>query len=225
MGLATGVLFVRPVAAFFGSASISWDAQSCPAGIYTITALARTQSTTKTYSVTTRDVSLPKASVVQQFPELPPGTYQVSATVIGNNGRSFGSETQTVSGLNGGSTISVRTGGARAPAGFARPRNAPEPTPPPRPPSDPRLSPPVDDSATRSATATFRQPVRRTIDDLALDPLLQRLLLQLEMASGPDASDQTWRRVAAVDTDGDGILDFVTIESVTGETWIFQIVR
>ncbi len=235
MGLATGILFVHPVAAFFGATSITWDAQSCPAGIYTITALARTQSTTKTYAVTTRDVSLPKTSVVQEFPDLPPGTYQVSATVIGNNGRAFESETQTVNGLgsgkisgSGGATtqgtiLGRNTAPTRTAAGSAKPRNTPEP--PPRPPNDPRLSPPVDGSATRSAMTVLGQSARRTIDDLALDPIVQRFLVRLEMASGPDASDQTWRRVVVVDTDGDGTLDIVTIESVTGETWVFQIVR
>jgi len=220
------------VAAFFSATTITWDAQSCPAGIYTITALARTQSTTRTYSATTRDISLPKASVVQEFPDLPPGTYQVSATVIGNNDHSFESETQTVSGLGSGNSSGGATtqgtilGRSSAPtrtaAGTAKPRTTPEQ---PRPPTDPRLSPSVDGSATRSAMTVLGQSARRTIDDVALDPLVQRFMVRLEMASGPDASNQTWQRIVALDTDGDGTLDIVTIEFVTGETWIFQIVR
>jgi hypothetical protein len=231
MGLATGTLFLRPVAAFFSGTSITWDAQNCPAGIYTISALAHTQSTTKTYSVTSRDVSLPAASVVQQFSDLPVGVYQVSATVIGSNGRSFGSEMQTVNGQGGGgggggaTILGQSHAPARVPAGFARARNAP--APPPRPPEDPprKVTPPVDDTATRAAVAVSRKPSRPMIDDVTNDPLLQRLLARLELTSGLDASDQIWRQVTVVDTDGDGTLDIIAIESATGETWVFHIKR
>jgi hypothetical protein len=61
MGLATGLVFVHPLSAFLGTTTVTWDAANCPAGLYTITALARAMSDTQHYSVTTSNVSLPKA--------------------------------------------------------------------------------------------------------------------------------------------------------------------
>src|SRR5688572_3349681 len=98
MGLISGLALVHPVSAFLGPTTITWDASSCPPGIYTITAVAR--GTSKTFSVITSSVSLPKGAVVQQFSDLPAGTYKVSASVTGDNEQSFHSQVQTVQGGN-----------------------------------------------------------------------------------------------------------------------------
>jgi hypothetical protein len=211
MGLATGLALVHPVSAFLGPTTITWDASSCPAGIYTITAVAR--GTSDSFYVTTSNVSLPKGAVVQQFSDLPTGTYQVSATATGNNGQSFNSQGQTVQGgSNGGVLIFGRSRPPTTPAkGLARARN--QPVDNPRPPNDPRLTAPS--SATTSATAVPSRANGWLDDDV-------RLLFAL-LAEDPGGMERQWRRIDAVDDDADGLVDYVAVESTSGEVRIYRL--
>jgi hypothetical protein len=219
MGLATGLVFVHPLSAFFATTTVTWDASDCAAGIYTITALARAASNTQHYSVTTSNVSLPKATIVQQFSNLPSGSYQVSATAMGDNGQSFQSQiaTITASGASGGDG-GVVFGRSRPPStpatGAARSRNQPaDPTPPPR--SDPRLTPAAVTTNAPAPDASIRR------SDAALEPQVRRLLA-LQADDSGEAVGQ-WRRIDVVDEDADGVADYVAVESISGEIWIYRL--
>lgn len=225
IGLATGLVFVHPLSAFLGTTTVTWDASNCPTGIYTITALARATSDTKFYSVTTSNVSLPKASIVQQFEDLPSGSYQVSATAAANNGTTFQSQPLTVtsSGTGGGTSGGGGGGGVvvlgrsrppNTPAiGLARSRKEPPPADPPKPPTDKRLAPdavptpaPVADALQRTDTS-FESHTRRLIALLAQDSI---------------GMDRQWRRVDVVDDDEDGSIDYIAVEFASGEIWVFR---
>jgi len=219
MGLATGLVFVHPLSAFLGTTIVTWDASTCPAGVYTITALAHATSDPHPYSVTTSNVSLPKATITQQFSNLPSGSFQVSATVMGDNGQTFQSQVTTVTanGTSGG-TGGVVLGRSRPPStpatGTARSRNqSAEPTPPP--PTDPRLTP--------SSVTTNAPPPdalqRRT--NAAIAPQFRHLLALLTDDSG--GSDREWRRIDLVDDDADGVVDYVAVEDLSGEIWIYRL--
>jgi len=217
MGLATGLVFVHPLSAFLGTTTVTWDAANCPAGLYTITALARAMSDTQHYSVTTSNVSLPKATVVQQFSNLPSGSFQVTATAIADNGQAFQSEiaTVTASGTGGGDS-GVVFGRSRPPStpatGLARSRN--QPADPAPPPTDPKLVP-----AAVSTNAPAPEASQRRSDSV-LEPQVRRLLAFLTDDS--IGSDGPWRRVEVVDDDADGVVDYVAVESISGEIWIYR---
>jgi hypothetical protein len=196
--------------AFIGPTTVTWNASTCAAGIYTVVAVALGPDGVKTYSVTTKNVSLPKASVVQQFPDLPPGTYRVSAQSTAADGRVFWSEAQTIEGQGDGS---IRYGRSRPaanpPTGFARPRVPPAA---PEPPREPRSVAPL---------GAVPVPARAVPAESAREQLVRRLLLTLD----PDGSDPTWRAIAFEDSDGDGALDVVVVESIAGGIVVMRIDR
>jgi hypothetical protein len=217
MGLATGLMFVHPLSAFFGTTTVTWDASNCPAGIYTITALARASSDTQHYSVTTSNVSLPKATVVQQFSNLPSGSFQVSATAMSSNGETFQSQIETVTSNGtsggGGTVVFGRSRPPSTPAtGLAKSRNQPA-DPPAPPPSDRKLTPAAVTTNT-PADALQRQ------SNAVLGPQVRRLLALL--ADDSNGADPQWRRVDLVDDDADGIVDYLAVESISGEIWIYR---
>jgi hypothetical protein len=218
MGLATGLVFVHPLSAFFGTTTVTWDASNCPAGVYTITALARATSDTQHYSVTTSNVSLPKATVVQQFSNLPSGSFQVSATAMSSNGETFQSQIETVtsngSSGGGGTVVFGRSRPPSTPAtGLAKSRSQPA-DPPPTPPNDPKLAPSAVPTNAPPPDASLRR------SDAVLDPQVRRLLVLL--ADDSSGSDRQWRRVDVVDDDADGVADYVAVESISGEIWIYR---
>ena len=218
MGWASGLALVHPLSAFLGPTTIRWDASKCPSGVYTITAVARADET-QAFSIVTSNVSLPKGEIVQQFPDLPAGTYQVSAMATGNNGRAFISQAQTAQagsdGTTGGAVLVL--GRSRPPTtpavGLARSRNQPAAPPPPK--DDRRLTPSEVATPAPSATAV---PQRA---NGVLEANVRRLLALLaEDSSGPD---RQWRRIDVVDDDADGFFDYVAVESTSGEVRIYRL--
>lgn len=214
MGLASGLALVHPLSAFLAPTTIRWDASMCPAGVYTITAQARTLDK-QVSSITTSNVSLPKGEIVQQFQNLPAGTYQVRATATGNNGRTFESEGQTVQGGSEGGVILGRSRPPSTPVlGFARSRNQPAaPTPPPT--GDRRLTPAEVAAPAPSATA-----VPQRANGVLEGHVRLLLALLAEDSSGPD---RQWRRIDVVDDDADGFFDYVAVESASGEVRIYRL--
>jgi len=217
MGLATGLVFVHPLSAFLSTTTVTWDASSCPAGIYTITASARATSNTQHYSVTTSNVSLPKGAIAQQFSNLPSGTFQVSATAMANTGQAFQSQVTTVTSSGGGGDGGVVFGRSRPPStpatGLARSRNQPA-DPPAPPPSDRKLAPAAVTTNAPAPDASLRW------NDAMLEPQVRHLLALLTDDSS--GSDRQWRRIDMVDDDADGVVDYVAVESISGEIWIYR---
>jgi hypothetical protein len=214
MGMATGILAAHPAAPGVDALTVTWSGAACPAGIYTITTLVANQANNRTFTITTRDVKLPQEKVVQQLPDLPPGTYEVTATTSAGHSRTFASDAQVIGIYSPGQVVNL---GARARpaardrAGTARPRNAP--VPPPRN-DDPRATAPVDSVGSASGVIAGGSAGRRL-----LDPVLDRLLAAL------DPTGDDWVRFDAVDTDDDGLIDSVRIEFAGGETRVYAISR
>ncbi len=204
MGLATGLVLMRPVGAFFGPTTITWNASSCPAGIYTITSFVRGDDGVVGYSVTTSNVSLPRASVTQQFPNLPARVWQASAITTGE-GRAFRSSTQALQGLGTDEGRLGRSRPAGTPvAGLARPRNSPPVTRPPEP----------------------RSTAPESAENLSIGQVLGRVLARLSAGldpGAPDAAVLPWRLLVIEDLNGDGHADVATVESVDGLTLAIRI--
>ena len=216
MGLASGLMFVHPLSAFLGTTTVTWDASTCPAGTYTVSALARATANTSQYSVTTTNVSLPKATITQQFQNLPNGPYNISAVATPLSGTTYGSELVTITSTgssDGGVVIYGRNKPPASPSlGTARSRNQPaEPTAPPKDPK--RLTP----SGVPTSVPAARTTMPRS--EGVLEPQARLLLMLL---ADSDGTDRQWRHVDAVDEDGDGLLDYVAIESISGEIWIYR---
>jgi hypothetical protein len=215
------------MAAVLKPTSIMFPAGNCPAGMYTITALARNSGTGQSYTTTLKSVSLPRDSVEVKFQDLPLGTYLVSATSVSSKGDRFDSSVLAMTsvgdlGAGGGLGAFVRQRPPSVPAvGLARPRNAP----PRETPGDRRATAPAGSADRPAGTGTI---VGRSPVEIAFERFVTRLLTridgeidiaQLENA-GPD-----WRRVEAIDTDADGTIDSVTVELIDGDVWVFRIAR
>ena len=117
------IAVAQPLASAVASTVVTWSASSCPAGVYTITSTAISLATGRTFSVTSTNVQLPKASVTQQFTSLPSGDYRVLAVAARTGGPTFGSAAQTIAADGTGSAFLPRSRPTtREPTGVARPR-------------------------------------------------------------------------------------------------------
>ena len=229
LGMALGWVVVGDsVSAMFAPTQVTWDATSCPPGVYNITSTAWNLSTGESRVTSSSAVTLPLGSVVQVFPNLPAGTYSVSATALRTDGESFGSATQTLTGLGD------PTGGPGMNDPGIGDRNRPPETPPigtavPRKP-DGGLPPPGNPGAGSSSTTTPATTAAKN------NPPLAKLATPAMQASAPFqitfdsngnlvSTDADWQRVGLTDLDADGRYDVVTIELVTGDVWIIHLTR
>jgi hypothetical protein len=71
-------------------------------------------------------------------------------------------------------------------------------------------------------TNTPAAPLQRR-SDAPLEPQVRRLLALL--ADDSSGIDPMWRRVDVVDDDADGVADYVAVESISGEIWIYRFHR
>ncbi|HXT69045.1 MAG TPA: hypothetical protein VN700_04800 [Vicinamibacterales bacterium] len=222
MGFAAGLAVVRPVTAFFSGTTVTWNASNCIAGIYTITSFVRGDDGVVRQTVTTKDVSLPKATITQQFPNLPARAWQASAITTGG-GRTYRSSTQQIQGQGSdGASFGRSRPPETPPTGVARPRTSPPSTPPP---TDPRSVAPVAAAPSlpgsaalppvRTEAAAARRVPRQAEDakdNLTPEQVLRRILSQLGITADRDAGAVLWRQLIAEDVDGDGVTDVVSIE-------------
>ena len=93
MGL---VLTTSPMAWGLAGTRVTWDASSCPGGVYTITSMARSADNGRTHVTSTSNVTLPSPVVVQEFSGLPAGTFSVTAVARRTDGTQFESGAQTL---------------------------------------------------------------------------------------------------------------------------------
>ena len=209
LGFVVGFFLCVPlIADVFGPTTVTWDARSCPLGVYTITSTASSQDGLQTFTATSQ-VELPKESVVQSFGEIPVGQYRVTAVAKDASGRTFESNTQTVTGEG----VSVP---------------APAPAPPPtiataprrnRGHQEPAIAEVEQPSAPAKAMATAA-PVRTLRMSAEILRLLRSDSLRNMMASSP------WlKSLAFLDRDEDGQVDALRIEWVTGEVRFASIAR
>ena len=225
LGVGLGLLTTSPLAALLNTTSVTWPASNCAAGIYTITALARNVNDSRAYTTTLNNVSLPKESVTVQFSNIPAGSYRVSATSIGNNGKRYGADERTVTGA-GDAGFPSRTRPPGAPAvGRARSRFAPEPPPPPprrSPLTTPKQTAPAE-PAGRSASAGGL--VYAPIEEAALERWLRLLLSQLADVASSAGGESIWQSIDILDSDADGAIDFITVRLIGGDVWVLRIAR
>lgn len=221
-GMVTGwMLLASPIAAYFGPTTVTWDATGCPFGVFTVTATATSLADGTAYLTTPTKVLLPRKTLSQQFPNLPPGEYSVTATLQSPRGRILKSAVQTVRGQGRGPGRPRPP--VRIPTGLARPRGGTSPTQPLSQAPQSTLADPV---ATPSATTqidTNRDAVTSTTRPLVLPRELLRLLAQLSVIVDPMETESGWRAIELADLDGDGTIDAATIELSSGVT--FQWVR
>lgn len=188
---AAAVLPFQSVAAMFSPTSVTWDATGCPAGVYTVTSSARSISNGTVYLTPAMAVKLPRKEVVQQFENLPAGTYAVSATVKRHDGRVVPSGSQMLTSNGSGTALTMRR---RPPssdvAGRARPRNAAGGDP------ERRISLGLTTAGAGSGRAPSSRAgaVRFIPDDLP-------------------------RQIEILDLDADGIMDVVRVELFDGREW------
>ncbi len=142
LGLIAGSIFSTHVFASLDSTAVTWEASTCPAGVYTITSTARNETSGESFTTTSLNVRLPQAMFVQQFANLPAGSFTVSAVARNLQGKSFQSDAQTIATAGYSAFVTTRRRPPAAPpTSFARSRNAPAPTPTPTPsPGDRRVT-------------------------------------------------------------------------------------
>jgi hypothetical protein len=120
--------------------------------------------------------------------------------------------TTVTSGGDGG-VVFGRSRPPTAPStGIARSRN--QPADPAPPPTDRKLAPAAVTPNAPAPDASLRW------NDTMLEPQVRRLLAFLTDDSS--GSDPQWRRVDMVDDDADGVVDYVAVESISGEIWIYR---
>jgi hypothetical protein len=224
-GLMAGLMLTpAPLTARRSSTRLTWDGSSCPAGTYTITSTATNLSTSQSYVASMSGVALPRATVLQDFPNLPTGSYSVIASLASDNGLSFASAPQTVAAQDTGKsapaapTINSSASGRRRPPtapviGIAQPRE----TPPP----------PIGyDPGSRRAAIDIIAPEPDAPPQIATSVHATAIasLLHLLAANDPTAKLVDGGRVQMIDTDGDGIVDLVGM-TIGGEVWFVRIAK
>ena len=208
-GLAGGfilgsLLLAHPLAAATGRTTVTWNAASCPAGNYAVTATATHNGSGQAFEFKSNAV-LPRNEVAADFVDLPSGPYLVRVEVRRGDGLSFVSSQSLNVGVSGSEPSMDgrrRTAGSREITGWARPRAgaANTSTSPVRPPSTFQAA----RSASRPSEAPAAPPVSVTV---------QQLLVRL---SALRAVGQAWQRVDLIDADDDGEPDAVTVEFTDG---------
>jgi len=229
-GLVCGfVLLPEPILARFASTHVTWDGSQCPAGSYTITSTASNLFTGESFQTTSPHVRLPLNSVGQDFSNLPPGMYLVTARSVDLEGTAFVSDEQHV-------TVAVSTSlptplpGSAAPgissgsiSGHRRPTSSPPAgTAQARPPSaipvkqvgGPRSAGQAVEfesrSIARGVAAEPASPVPSWAAQVQAEVSLAWALETLDqLATAAPGGGSAVRHVDLVDEDGDGAIDYV----------------
>lgn len=191
------------LAATFGPATVTWDASSCPVGVYSITTTAISFKGGGSFVTTSSGVQLPKHTLTQFFDNLPAGKYAVSAVAREAEGNEFRSGTQllTMAPATAGGSFAARQPRPPTRQSGGRPGAGTRLAPAPEPPAAPETKAP--------AVKTAMSPFAITLDQLA-----ERL---------GDGSD--WRRFDLLDLDEDGVVDVVRIEWSSGAIAVVRLVR
>jgi hypothetical protein len=207
-------------AAIFAPTPVVWDATACAAGIYEITSTARNTATGETFLSPVTTAKLPRPQVVQEFANLPPGTYAVTAVLRRHDGFVMPSGTQIIGGLgSGGTTFEARRRSeGRGIEGRARSRQ--------QPPGDDRREPLGAVAPETPSVSLIRMPARptaraRSLPGQAVARDASPIEITITEAGAIFISDPDSHRVELVDMDGDGQVDLVLIEIAeeTGWNW------
>jgi hypothetical protein len=201
-GLVAGSFLVpQPLLGFRSIVHVAWDGSTCPPGDYSVTSTATNLQTGESFQTASATFALPAGTVGQDFPDLPDGTYHVIADVAGPDGQSFHSFSQTLT------------------LGFVPPAPPPAPSGP--------IVPPVPAAGGGSGTGTAPPAIPGPSGPA--EPQLQGevpLAFALELLAlfpaDPNGGGIGVMGISAtaVDVDGDGTIDFISITSADAVlTW------
>ena len=218
LGFIAGTLLCAPlIAHVFGPVTVTWDASSCPPGVYTITSTASSLTDSRSFTAVTQHIRLPKASIIQEFGDLPVGQFDVTAVVRDVRGQTVGSGSQTVFG-QGPSRGRQRTASYSIPEPY-------------RPPV---LRAPTAASSTATPSAQAAAVVPSPVKAVERASTVQRTRLSDEIRNRLRSDDGVlnllaefpwWKRVAFIDDDDDGVIDLIQIEWFSGEVWLATYAR
>jgi hypothetical protein len=230
LGFVLGTLFLaHPLASAVTTyARATWSLAGCPAGVYTLAATAQSLSGGPSYTLST-SVQVPQVDVVQQFRDVVPGLYTISASLRRANGEVVGSGSQVVSTTEEG-VVTTTTLRSRTPSqpviGIAAARR---PQAPPATPSVTAPAPAVTSVAVGPADRTAAPrltPNVRTLGRLDQGAAAPRewLIADLIRLSDPDGDESGWHQVQLLDLDGDGVVDEIRIEPPNGTAVVWHLV-
>jgi len=218
LGFLAGTLLCAPLLAHvFGPVTVTWDASSCPPGLYTITSTATSLTDSRSFTTVTQHIRLPTAAIVQEFGDLPVGQYSVTAVARDARGQTFGSDSQTVFGQSGSRGRQATTSYSipepyRAPA--LRTSTGASYTPAPS-----VQAVHVEPSPVKSVERTPAPQYTRLSDSI------RDRLRTAEGVQSVLSDFSWWKRVIFVDDDEDGVIDLIQIEWFSGEMFFATIDR
>ena len=219
LGFIAGSFLCAPlIAHVFSPAVITWDATSCPPGIYTITSTATNVETSQSFTTRTVHVRLPASSVRQEFSDLPFGQYLISAIARDVKGRSFeASQSLNTAGL------ASRSRGRQTPMSFpsslSKGRASAAVVPRATNVTVSDISAPATSTAV-AESVVLPQPVETASTKFFVSSDIAELLGAFE--SRGRGRRFNWKSVTLIDTDEDGVVDSVRIESVDGHVWFIS---
>ena len=200
------LLLAHPLAAGLGRTTVAWGADSCPAGNYSITAVATHNGSGQNCEFRSNAV-LPRTEVAAGFDDLPNGHYFVRVEARRGDGLTFFSSQALSVGVSGSETPMDgrrRTAGSREITGRATPRTQA---------SNASTSPVRPSSVFQTARSVSR--LSETPAAPPVNVAVQQLLVQLTALR---AAGQAWQRLDLIDADDDGETDAVTVEFAGGAT-------
>lgn len=217
LGLALGTVFLaHPIASAMTTyARATWSLAGCPSGAYTLAATAQLFDGGPVYTLNT-SVQVPHADVVQQFRDVPPGQYTISATLRRSNGEVVGSGSQVVTTTDEGVALLRSRAPSQPVIGIAGARW------PQRPATTPSVTAP-----TPAVTPVAPGPAERIAAPRAVSGAAaprEWLIADLIRLSDPDGLESGWHQVQLLDLDGDGQVDEIRIEPPSGTAVVWRLV-
>ena len=220
LGLVLGTVFLaHPIASALSTyARATWSLAGCPSGVYTLAATAQSLSGGQVYTLST-PVQVPHADVVQQFANVPPGQYSISASLRRANGDVVGSGSQVVNTTDEGVVILRSRAPSQPVRGIAGAR---WPQRPPATPSVTAPAPAITPVAPVASGPADRTAAPRTVSGAAAPR--EWLIADLIRLSDPDGLESGWHQVQLLDLDGDGVVDEIRIEPPNGPAVVWHLV-
>ena len=219
-------LTTSPMAWGLAGTRVTWNASSCPAGVYTITSMARSAENGRTHVASSSNVTLPRAEVVQEFSGLPAGVFAVTAVARHSDGTQFES-TQTIVSAGDGVILPPTATPPQPSRSAARRRRGNDAMgqAQPRPNPNSIVAPPTR-SADAPGTARVETTAKADATSIHISKSdLEYIQIQLNDIGDPAADGSTWRRISLVDSDADGLTDVILVEMNNGDVRLWHLRR
>ena len=225
LGLVLGTVFLTPavISAFAPAIRAIWSVTGCRPGTYMLSSNAQLVGGGPKHTVTTA-VRVPQADVVQLFTDLPPGQYMVSAILVAANGSIAGRGTQTLMAEEGAAAILRSRLPEQELKGRAGQRTAAtSKTSMASTSANTTVAAPSTSTGSTRIAAPARAAPRGGLVEAAMPRDWQ--IADLIQMIDPAGAESGWHRIALVDLDEDGLADEIRIESPSGATIVWRLVR